>query len=278
MLKYLRILTILGLLQAVFLSSSHAFPVADSADLGAAKSLSISVGEWPPFLSADLPHYGVAGHLIKDVFHNIGYHVSFTFLPWARAYQATANSRYDATAVWMHQVDREKDFLYSEPVLKENFVFFYHKDNPLEWDSLADLKGKLVGGALAYSYGPAFDQAVKDNLFTMLRVSSTEQNLRMLAAGRIDFFAEELSVAYYTLLNNTPELAGDILHHPKRLLVNQSYLLFPKSDPSSAELAAAFNEQLEAFKEDGRYQAYFDRLRKGYYRPSQRPASTSSKN
>lgn len=278
MLKHLRTSVILVFLQAVLLSSSHAFPVADSADQESAKTLNMSVGEWPPFLSESLPHNGAIGHLLKDVFRNMGYDVSFTFLPWARAYQATANNRFDATAVWMYQADREKEFLYTDAVLKEKFVFFYHIDNPIEWGELADLSGKLVGGSLAYSYGEEFDQAVKDEIFTMFRVNSTEQNLRMLAANRIDSFAEELSVAYFTLLNNTPELAGKILHHPKPLLENESFVMFPKNNPSSVEISAAFNEMLADFREDGRYQAYFDRLRKGYYRPIQRPASTYSNN
>lgn len=228
--------------------------------------LSLSAGEWPPFLSADLPHQGVVAHLIKDIFAEAGYQVSFTFLPWTRAYKNTAIGEYAATAVWMHQADRENDFSYSEPLLNEQFVFFHLKHDGFDWHTLSDLTGKTIGGVRAYSYGPDMDQALEDGLFRMVRVNSAEQSLRMLAAGRTDVFAEEINIGYHTLQNNTPDLAELITHHPKPLLTNQSYLLFPKQSAHSDELRRVFNRHLAKFKADGRYQTYFQRLEDGEYR------------
>ncbi|GAB2916912.1 substrate-binding periplasmic protein [Rheinheimera gaetbuli] len=227
--------------------------------------LQISAGEWPPFLSESLPHQGVVAHLIRDIFAQAGYQVSFSFLPWARAYHDTANGKYAATAVWMLAEDRTKDFLYSEPVLSEQFVLFHLKQRRFEWQQLTDLRGMLLGGGLGYSYGPAFDEALNNRVFKMSRVGSTEQNFRRLAAGRIDVFAEEISVGYHTLNHQLPELADAISHHPKPLLVNQSFLLLPHNSPDSAKLLALFNLHLQQFKHSGRYQSYFDRLAQGGY-------------
>ncbi|EGM77128.1 periplasmic component of amino acid ABC-type transporter/signal transduction system [Rheinheimera sp. A13L] len=227
--------------------------------------LQLSAGEWPPFLSESLPHQGVVAHLLSDIFAVAGYQVSFTFLPWGRAYHDSANGKYAATAIWMQSEDRTSDFLYSEPVLSEKFVFFHLKKRPFEWQQLSDLRGLHLGGGLGYSYGPAFDQALQMAVFKMSRVGSTEQNFRRLAAGRIDAFAEEISVGYHTLQHQLPELADAISHHPKPLLINQSFLLFPHKMPDSVRLAALFNQQLQQFKQSGRYQTYFDRLAQGDY-------------
>lgn len=240
-------------------------PLVQANDASSQPDLQLSVGDWPPFLSENLPHQGVVAHLIKDIFADAGYNVTLNFLPWSRAYQDTANTRYAATAVWMYQSDREADFLYSDPVLDEQFVFFYRKDELFDWESMADLQGKLIGGGLGYSYGPVFDQALEEGVFELIRVNTVEQNLRMLAAGRTDVFAEEMSVAYHTLQNKAPELADVITHHPEPFLVNQSYLLFPRQSADSEALMAVFNKHLAAFKQDGRYQSYFDRLESGYY-------------
>lgn len=222
--------------------------------------LSLSAGEWPPYLSADLPHQGIVAQLIKDIFAKAGYQVSFTFLPWTRAYKSTANSEYAATAVWMHQPDREHDFWYSEPVLNEQFVFFHLKHDGFDWHTMQDLSGKIVGGVRAYSYGPVLDQALEEGIFSMTRVNSTEQSLRMLAAGRTDLFAEEMNIGYHILRNRMPDIADLITHHPTPFSINQSYLLFPKQSEHSEALRAVFNQHLAAFKEDGRYQAYFEGL------------------
>lgn len=236
--------------------------IAEHANL---TELQISAGEWPPFLSEALPHQGVVAHLIRDIFAEAGYQVSFSFLPWARAYHDSANGKYAATAVWMLAEDRTKDFLYSEPVLSEQFVFFHLKQRRFDWQQLTDLRGMLLGGGLGYSYGPAFDQALENKVFKISRVGSTEQNFRRLAAGRIDVFAEEISVGYHTLNHQLPELADAISHHPKPLLVNQSFLLFPHNSADSSQLLQLFNQHLQQFKHSGRYQHYFDRLAQGGY-------------
>ena len=228
-------------------------------------ALTLSAGEWPPFLSEALPHQGVVAHLIRDIFAEAGYQVSFSFLPWARAYHDTANGKYAATAVWMLAEDRTKDFLYSEAVLSEQFVLFHLKQRHFDWQQLTDLRGMLLGGGLGYSYGPAFDDALRNKVFKMSRVGSTEQNFRRLAAGRIDVFAEEISVGYHTLNHQLPELAAVISHHPRPLLINQSFLLFPQNSPDSAQLLQVFNQQLQLFRQSGRYQSYFDRLAAGGY-------------
>ena len=231
-------------------------------------TLNISTGEWPPFMSESLPHQGVIAHLITDLFAQANIKVNFTFLPWPRAYHDTINDKYAATAVWMFEQQRTEDYFYSEPVLNERFVFFYHKQRPFDWQNLNDLKGLLLGGGLAYSYGEEFDKALQAGLFDMSRVSTTEQNFKRLAMGRIDAFAEEKSVGYYILASKLPNLFSSINHHPKALLINQSFMMFPKNNKYSKQRLEIFNQQLLKFKQNGLYQAYFDALDNGAYQPT----------
>ncbi len=249
----------------LLLNHSAGIQATEATQQDSLTELQISAGEWPPFLSETLPHQGVVAHLIRDIFAAAGYKVSFTFLPWARAYHDTANGKYAATAIWMFSEDRTSAFLYSEPVLNEQFVFFHLQQRPFDWQQLSDLRGLLLGGGLGYSYGPAFDQAVSKGVFKMSRVGSTEQNFRRLAAGRIDVFAEEISVGYHTLNHQLPDMAEAISHHPRPLLINQSFLLFPHNTDGSAQLLELFNQHLQQFKQSGRYQTYFDRLAQGGY-------------
>lgn len=243
-------------------SFAHATPTTQNEPL---TELKISAGEWPPFLSAELPKQGVIAHLIHDIFLEAGYKVNFTFLPWGRAYRDTAHGKYDATAVWMFSDDRIADFIFSEPVLDEKFVFFHQKKRTFNWQQLSDLRGLVIGAGVGYSYGPAFDNALKSGLFKVSRAVTTEDNFRLLAAGRIDVFAEEISVGYYTLRQHLPELTDKVTHHPTPLLINKSFLMLPKHSANSAQLMAAFNKHLLRFKRSGRYKRYFDSLAKGEY-------------
>ncbi|WP_252371745.1 transporter substrate-binding domain-containing protein [Pseudoalteromonas sp. S558] len=267
MAKLKRCIYAMPLLLMVFMSYySHAIEVENQAATNNLKTLQISAGEWPPFLSESLPYKGVIAHLITDVFAQANIEVSFTFLPWPRAYHDTLNNKYAATAVWMFEKDRARHYLYSEAVLNERFVFFYQKQRQFSWYKLSDLKGLLLGGGLGYSYGKKFDKAIEEGLFEISRVSTTEQNFQRLVMGRIDAFAEEQNVGYHTLNTKLPELIDTISHHPKPVLVNQSFLLFPKNNPSSEKLLVIFNQELVKFKQTGRYQAYFDALESGAYK------------
>ena len=62
----------------------------------------------------------------------------------------------------MHEDKRTVEYLYSEPVLSERFVLFYKVKSQHNWQTIADLKGLLIGGGLGYSYGKQFDKAILD--------------------------------------------------------------------------------------------------------------------
>jgi polar amino acid transport system substrate-binding protein len=231
--------------------------------------LRISAGEWPPYLSARLVHQGPIAHLIRDLLGEEGYQVEFSFLPWPRAYAEAAAGKYDASAVWMHKQDREQDFLFSEPLLDEQFVFFHLKSQPFDWQRFEDLDGMTLGGGLEYSYGAGFDAYLDSGRVRLERVSSDRQNFEKLLKERVVLYPQELNVGYAALRSEfSVEDAARITHHPQPLLVNLSYLLLPRRLEQSDTLRQRFNVRLQQFRQSGRYQQYFDNLQAGHYTPA----------
>ena len=221
------------------------------------KPLDISVGDWPPFFDQTRPHNGPIAHLISDVFAEEGYRVRFHFLPWNRAYREASLGKQDATAVRMYKSEREREFLFSDPVLNETFVFFYRKNKGFNWSTLEDLRGLTLGGGMGYSYGPAFDDALERGVFKMERMSRNRQNFKRLLIGRIDLFPEEISVGYEVMARElAPEEVSQITHHPKPFLENKSFVMFPKVNKDSKMLREKFNRRLQAFRQSGRYSTY----------------------
>ena len=239
--------------------------------------LKISVGDWPPYLSSELKHNGVIAHLISDLLADEGYRVTFQFLPWPRAYSAAAAGRFDASAVWMHKSEREADFLFSAPLLNEEFVFFHLKSLPFDWKTFDDLTGMTLGGGLQYSYGTQFDAFLAKGKVKIERVSNDQQNFEKLLKERVVLYPQEMNVGYSALRSHfSPKDRAKITHHPKPLLVNLSYLMLPKSLPGSPALLERFNKRLQLYRDSGRYQRYFDDLQQDKYQqepPSAAPAS-----
>lgn len=231
------------------------------------KTLNISVGEWPPYITEDLKHKGVVSHIIKDIFMDIGYNVEFSFYPWPRAYSIAAANKVDLTGIWMHKQEREKDFYYSEQILSEEFVFFHLKNFNFDWKSIKDLKDLSVIGMLGYSYGPEMDEAIESDIINMsTRVSRTKQAFGMLLLNRVQLYPQEINIGYY-ILNQyfDKDETKKIINHPTPYLTNYSYLLFPKTSEKSILLLKQFNQQLSIYKRTGKYDKYFKSLAEGYY-------------
>jgi polar amino acid transport system substrate-binding protein len=226
----------------------------------------IAVGEWPPYISEDQKHNGVVSHIITEVFSDMGIEVTIQFLPWSRAYNETMEGLHPASAVWMYNEQREADFIYSDAVLVEEFVFFHAKKLLFDWQSVADLKGFSIGGVNASSYGPTLDKAIIDGEVLIDRVIRPQQNFKKLLYNRIDIFPFEVNVGHAVLNKHfTEDEQARLTYHPKPFLNNSSYVLFPKKLSGSKALSQQFNRSLEKIKSSGRYDAYFKMFKQGYY-------------
>ncbi len=225
------------------------------------EKITVTVGEWPPFLTQELEGKGVVAEMIVEIFASQGIDAELTFLPWGRGYHETSIGEFQAMGVWMHKQEREQEFLFSDPILKEQFVFFHRKDMDFNWDNMSDLKDYRLGGGIKYSYGPELDAAVTDGTLFMDRGPSDEVNFHKLLTGRIQIYPQEKSVGYFALMNHfSAEDRDQITHHPRPILNNLSYVLFPKALEGSAELVVRFNKGLKEFRESGAYDRYMKRL------------------
>ena len=242
------------------------FLTCQSALAAPGRVLNIIVGEWPPFVSEQSKQHGPVAHLISDLFKEAGYQVKFHFAPWGRVYSLAANSQlYDATAVWMYKPEREQDFLFSEAVLQEQFVFFSLKSRQLQAERLEQIIGMRLGGDIAYSYGPELDKMVADGKVSQQRVTDVKQNFGKLLRGRIDLYPQELRVGLAELQSLDPASAARITHSQTPFLRNDSFVMFPRQMPDSAKLRDQFNQQLQQAIASGRYQRYFERLARDAY-------------
>lgn len=232
----------------------------------AQEEISIAVGEWPPYLSPDQKHNGVAAHLISDIFSAMDIKANIRFYPWTRAYNEARDGLHAASAIWMDKEARRLDFIYSDAVLVEQFVFFHHKEFDFNWDSVNDLKDLAIGGVYASSYGPILDQALSRGAIKMERVNRPEQNFNKILKNRIALFPFEIHVGKHVLKKYfSTSQQQQIVHHPKPYLNNSSFVLFPKSIASSKKLSEAFNQQLNIMKKNGQYDTYFKKFKQGYY-------------
>lgn len=233
-----------------------------------AEIVRITTGEWPPYMSENLKHGGLSNHVISEAFKLEGYSVEFAFFPWKRAFEAAkSGDKYHATSYWYRSPEREKLFIYSEPLQIDKNVFFYRKDNPLEhWETLDDLKGKRIGAVAGFTYTKEFWDAQKSGKLQIETASSEELNIRKLWKGRIDIFPTGPLVGQMIIRELFgPEALERAAFHPKPLLAVTGHLLISKKTEHANELVEAFNRGLAKLKENGRYAQFREDLIAGKY-------------
>lgn len=219
----------------------------------------IASGEWEPFYSESLPHYGLDSQVVSESFALVGVEVEYGFFPWPRSFKYSEDNVWDATIGWPISESGLATHYYSdEPINKGEWVLFHRVDNPIEWENISDLKGKVFG-ILTEDWVLAGDsefvKAIEAGELKVDKTYSEPTNLLMLFGRRIDAFPSQKLVGL-SLMKRTlsEEMQKQITFNPKVIRSMPLYLLLNKTNPKNKKLMALFNEGYALLKSSGRYQ------------------------
>lgn len=220
-----------------------------------AETLRIATGELPPYASAARPDQGLSLHIVRQAFAKVGVQVEYVFLPWTRAHVEALDGKWDATAAWGRNVERDKGFLISDNVLTEQWQILYRSDRSFAWNSLQDLKGLRIGTVADYTYTPEFWRMVKDGSLQADVAPDDVSNLNKLLAGRVDVVPQDRNVACDLLgAKFTGEQPHRVRAHPKLFVPDfTTHLMMSEKRPESARRMQAFNRGLKALRQSGEY-------------------------
>ncbi len=234
--------------------------------IGGQETIRIAVGEWSPYISEDLEHFGVVCRIMTEAFSSQGYKVEYGFFPWKRSLEYVKTGEWDATGAWAFSEDREPYFLFSDPILEVTQVLFHLKSTHLDWDSIEDLADLKIGATIGYDYGELFETAEKEGIITVRRNVSDESSFRLLLRGGIHAFACNSITGKAILKKNfTEEQVALVVIHPKPLDIKLNRLLFSKVLPNSELLLEKFNAGLMELRRSGKYDLYFQESIEGKY-------------
>lgn len=232
-----------------------------------AETITLTNGEWPPYLSENYTHNGVASHIVVEAFKLQGVDVKYIFVPWARALKFVQDGSHVGSVVWSYNEERAKDVYFSDPVFKLRTVFFHRKDRSFEWANLEDLKEYQIVATLGYYYGAEFKALEEAHKLKVLRVTTDEQALQVLLAERADLFAAQFEVGYEVLHGKFSSSKAAQITNSKPFDSTDYHLIISKKSPNANELLAKFNEGLAKLRQSGQLDAMLDAAVKGVYRP-----------
>lgn len=220
-----------------------------------AQKVSLVVNTWPPYVDMALEDDGLAMKIVKTALKRAGYTPEVRIQRWEKALEGSEIGVYDLVgAIWM-VAERQETLLYSHSYLTNNIVLVAHANNQMEFNSLEDLQGLLVGVLNGYEYDKQFMKNAKILKFKANRLT---QNLISVQQGKLDVAVADKRLALYELKHFMGDNKSDFRFLPKSLSSRKLYVAAPRKNSGSQALITAFNKGLAAIKKDGTYQKILD--------------------
>lgn len=239
-----------------------------SAPCFALETIILTSGEWPPYLSAQLPHQGIVSRIVQEAFAEADIKVVYEFYPWKRSFEMAKEGSRAGSLVWARIPERESFFYFSDPIIETNEVFFYRTDNPFSWETLDDLIGKRIGTTASYLYGGTFSNFAEMHLLHITVAPSDKKNFQLLLAERIDIFPVDIYTGLDILRTHfTKTEQAKLAYSPKPLhkQPHALHLVLNKKDPKNLSRMLRFNAALQALKDKGIYDCWIkEALQKEY--------------
>ena len=231
----------------------------------AGEQVVLSNGEWAPYLSKKLPHYGAASHIVEAAFSAAGITTRYEFYPWKRSYKLAKEGTVNGTPVWVYTKERARDFLYTDVVIVDYEYLFHLKKIPLAWETVDDLKGLIIGATLHTVY-PPLENAVKKGLLQIERGGNYDNLYNRLLNHRIDAIPQVSQVGkYYLRTTLSPDQQEKITYSKTVLQERRYHLILSKNRKDNIKYLKLFNRGLSQIRKNGRYQRIMADLDRGAY-------------
>ncbi|MCP4670256.1 MAG: amino acid ABC transporter substrate-binding protein [Desulfobacula sp.] len=238
------------------------FPILFAND-----NVRLTSGEWEPFISEKLKHYGIFSHIATEAFNSVGVKVEYGFFPWKRSLVLVEQGKWDGSIGWAKSPEREDKCYFGKSLYEASYVFFHLKNTEFDWQNEDDLQGIKAGVTRGYVDEEWFKTMKKAGKKVIYEAVTTDlMNFKKLLAGRFQIFATQKDVGLACIQKNIlPEEAKKITYHPKLIRTTPLYGLFSRKTEKGEKFMKLFNQGIINLKESGRYEQMWQDFREGRY-------------
>lgn len=162
---------------------------------------------YPKYYEEDGQAKGIVVEITRHCLDEMQLPYEIRLLPWMRAYTQAERGGGGVIGLSRSQ-EREALFDFSEPIFTEQIVLLVKQGREFPYQSIEDLRDRLVGASIGASYGTAFDQAVAGGSLTIVGFNDVRNGLAMLQREGIDAILLGSSVDVGKLAAASPNLQG----------------------------------------------------------------------
>ncbi len=218
-----------------------------------AQPVKLVVGEWAPYVSADLDGYGPAVALVRRAFALVGESVEIEFYPWTRCESMVEQGAAFATFPYVATEARTRFARFVGPLFISEQRFFFRKSRVPEFVYSDD--DSLQGYSIAGTTGYAFVEVLNARGFALDISPHEESAFRKLIAGRVDLTVAETRTGWHLLHQLAPDDATSYSASVRPFLVSTYWLMVSDKYPDAAFLTGQFEKGLAMLRASGEYDA-----------------------
>jgi polar amino acid transport system substrate-binding protein len=220
----------------------------------------VTGGDYAPYTGEDLPGGGLVTDLVRQAFAVGGRRYDVRFMPWRRGYDGVVSGRFLATFPYVRTPEREREVLFSDPVVEVRQFVYLSKRSAMEFhgggsvgDSgdMTDFRGRTVCQPVGYALPAGLDALVQQGQLTRHTPSDLGACARMVAAGRADALVIDEYSAGAAIAR--AGLAEDIRVSERPFAVVTLHLVVGRATPGAEATVATFNDGLKTLKQQGVY-------------------------
>ena len=201
--------------------------------------------EWPPYSGVQLAENGLSVAIAREAFAIMGYELVVEFKPWVRTVTtATKENRF--IGYFPEYYFDTEEFVFSHSIGTGPLGLVQNVQSPVQWASLADLKGLRIGVVQGYVNTEEFDELVEQGFLQVEASVSDSRNIHKVAKSRLDVAVIDTNVLDYLIsVDPRREVLDKRLEMNQKLLaVKQIYLAF-KNTPEGQAWRDIFNKGLK---------------------------------
>jgi polar amino acid transport system substrate-binding protein len=220
--------------------------------LAQAEEITLTLQDYPPYMGENLPHKGLLTRLVVAAFEQQGMTVKLESVPNKRAIEGVRQGIYPGGFGWARNPDREKDLVYSDPVLSLSMIFCQKAGREIKWNKLEDLSAYKIGITSGNFYSDEFDKLTKSGVLQTDASNSDVANFKKLGAGYIDLLPIDIEVGPYVIAKNlSPVDQAKISCQTKAYWSAPLHVVFDRENPNAARWAKTFNNGFRILSDTG---------------------------
>lgn len=218
------------------------------------KTVKLSTDDgYAPYTGQKLSRGGMVTEIVQEVVSGMGHSMDLTWLPWRRGFEKARQVQFDGLFPYLKTNDREKEFLFSEPLYEVRNTVFTAKGESGFYSSLESLHGKTYCLPLGWVPAtPELVEMVQKKHVKVFEALNTATCAKMVNSGRADFFVTDDAQGEAALRETG--LVEKVSLVPHLLPKTQLYFIVSRSHPHGVELVKKFNQSLSDLKKSGTYE------------------------